>query len=1091
MLSGRSSAVWASPERSGAWSRVFACHRTGGPPAAAAPQERPAARSPQRLMDQGAVVAALNAQAAAAEARLAAIEGKLAAGAGGLPAATVSDLQELRGLLLQAKAEGDALRAERDQAMKAAAVAAAEVAKLNYRLSDAEVLRGFGAYYDSACVTTGGSWAVYSFPGGQRGAHGSARAAADACCSLRCADLRRRPQTYYEAVYGSPVLVVPLASVVNNTRCPYTVPPGGDMSLPSWLYNPTTDSCYFKSSFAKTIAGSQSDATTRCRDRHDNSTLIKITSAAEDEWVRLNLLWTGFFGESYTGLFKAATSSPAFDGTWRWADGSPLLATDYMRWNFDGTAGFNYTSPTDSCMEYLPQQPKTWNAFSCAVNKQYICEKRALQPGEVYTPPAGTSPAPAPTPSPAPAGNTTCSPPAAPAGAVATVVRINAGGPALCGMAADTATSPAGTGGVAENWVSPSTPACAGCATTTTLACLACTVRFGGAFSYAVPATPGRAYRVRLTFSEVWWTSAGSRRVNVAVNGQAVDTGVDPYALAGAKFVAARREYNVTQGAGSATMTVALTVGLDNAILAALEVYDMGVAAVPSPGPALPSPSPQPVTSPAPTVPSPAPVATPSPTPLPSPSPLPTVPGLPAACSTPQPPQNAPCPAMLSDAEVLRGFGAYYDSTCVTTGGSWAVYSFPGGQRGAHGSARAAADACCSLRCADLRRRPQTYYEAVYGSPVLVVPLASVVNNTRCPYTVPPGGDMSLPSWLYNPTTDSCYFKSSFAKTIAGSQSDATTRCRDRHDNSTLIKITSAAEDEWVRLNLLWTGFFGESYTGLFKAATSSPAFDGTWRWADGSPLLATDYMRWNFDGTAGFNYTSPTDSCMEYLPQQPKTWNAFSCAVNKQYICEKRALQPGEVYTPPAGTSPAPAPTPSPAPAGNTTCSPPAAPAGAVATVVRINAGGPALCGMAADTATSPAGTGGVAENWVSPSTPACAGCATTTTLACLACTVRFGGAFSYAVPATPGRAYRVRLTFSEVWWTSAGSRRVNVAVNGQAVDTGVDPYALAGAKFVAARREYNVTQGAGSATMTVALTVGLDNAILAALEVYDMGVA
>lgn len=87
-------------------------------------------------MDPG-VVAALVSQAAAAESRLAQLEARLqqpAGGAGGPSAASVADLQELRDLLLRAKAENEQLRSERDAAVKAARAAEVEQAKAGYRI---------------------------------------------------------------------------------------------------------------------------------------------------------------------------------------------------------------------------------------------------------------------------------------------------------------------------------------------------------------------------------------------------------------------------------------------------------------------------------------------------------------------------------------------------------------------------------------------------------------------------------------------------------------------------------------------------------------------------------------------------------------------------------------------------------------------------------------------------------------------------------------------------------------------------------------------------------------------------------------------
>lgn len=74
----------------------------------------------------------------------------------------------------------------------------------------------------------------------------------------------KQTQAYYEAVNSGPVSVVPLAQYVSDTQCPYPKPSGGDMALPSWLYNPQTAKCYYKSSFAKGISNNANDAIRRC-----------------------------------------------------------------------------------------------------------------------------------------------------------------------------------------------------------------------------------------------------------------------------------------------------------------------------------------------------------------------------------------------------------------------------------------------------------------------------------------------------------------------------------------------------------------------------------------------------------------------------------------------------------------------------------------------------------------------------------------------------------------------------------------------------------------------------------------------------------
>jgi hypothetical protein len=95
-------------------------------------------------------------------------------------------------------------------------------------------------------------------------------------------------------------------------------------------------------------------------------------------------------------------------------------------------------------------------------------------------------------------------------------------------------------------------------------------VRFGGAFSYSLRTVAGRSYTLRFTFAEVWWAAAGQRVFSVLVDGATVLPNIDPYALAGAKFVPVVLEVTVT--AAGATTVVSLQARADNAALAALVV---------------------------------------------------------------------------------------------------------------------------------------------------------------------------------------------------------------------------------------------------------------------------------------------------------------------------------------------------------------------------------------------------------------------------------------------------------------------------------------------------------------------------------------
>lgn len=125
------------------------------------------------------------------------------------------------------------------------------------------------------------------------------------------------------------------------------------------------------------------------------------------------------------------------------------------------------------------------------------------------------------------------------------------------------------SGGAVDNWVGND----AACQSQKA----ACSIRYGGAFSYSINTVVGRSYRLRFTFSEVWWSAAGQRLFDVMVDGATVLAGIDPFALAGANFTPVVREVTLT--AVGANMVVSFQARQDNAALAALEVRPLSDAA--------------------------------------------------------------------------------------------------------------------------------------------------------------------------------------------------------------------------------------------------------------------------------------------------------------------------------------------------------------------------------------------------------------------------------------------------------------------------------------------------------------------------------
>jgi hypothetical protein len=85
-----------------------------------------------------------------------------------------------------------------------------------------------------------------------------------------------------------------------------------------------------------------------------------------------------------------------------------------------------------------------------------------------------------------------------------------------------------------------------------------------GAFSYAIPGlTPGGNYKVRLHFAEIYFTTAGQRIFNVAINGQPVLTNFDIVATAGGANKANIQQF-FAQADSTGTLTITYSLGSAN-----------------------------------------------------------------------------------------------------------------------------------------------------------------------------------------------------------------------------------------------------------------------------------------------------------------------------------------------------------------------------------------------------------------------------------------------------------------------------------------------------------------------------------------------
>src|SRR5215469_13084889 len=145
------------------------------------------------------------------------------------------------------------------------------------------------------------------------------------------------------------------------------------------------------------------------------------------------------------------------------------------------------------------------------------------------------------------------------------VYQINSGGPAVAPFAADAFFS----GGQTDTVIT--TIDTSGVTNPAPMAVYQ-SERWGGdaasnpaPFSYTFPnLTPGASYTVRLHFAEIFWTAAGQRQFNVAINGTQVLTNFDIIAAAGAANKAIVEQFTTTAN-NSGQIVVSYTVGTADA----------------------------------------------------------------------------------------------------------------------------------------------------------------------------------------------------------------------------------------------------------------------------------------------------------------------------------------------------------------------------------------------------------------------------------------------------------------------------------------------------------------------------------------------
>ena len=108
-----------------------------------------------------------------------------------------------------------------------------------------------------------------------------------------------------------------------------------------------------------------------------------------------------------------------------------------------------------------------------------------------------------------------------------------------------------------------------------------------GAVTYTIPGlTAGTNYTVRLHFAELYFPAAGDRQFNVAINGTSVLANFDIYATAGAQYTAVIKQYVATANSGGNIVITFSNGALDQPMINGIEVLgDSSVCSAVPPAP--------------------------------------------------------------------------------------------------------------------------------------------------------------------------------------------------------------------------------------------------------------------------------------------------------------------------------------------------------------------------------------------------------------------------------------------------------------------------------------------------------------------------
>jgi len=557
-----------------------------------------------------------------------------------------------------------------------------------------------------------------------------------------------------------------------------------------------------------------------------------------------------------------------------------------------------------------------------------------------------------------------------------------------------------------------------------------------GPITYTFPGlTAGTSYIVRLHFAELYFSAAGNRVFDVSINGTAVLTNFDIFAAAGAQYTAMVEQFTATPNS-SGDLVIAFTSVTDQPMINGIEVFGASTACS--------------------TVPS-------APAGLAATATSSSVIGLTWTAVTP------PANCSISSYNVYGGTTAN-PTTLIASGVTGTTYSNTG------------------------LAASTTYYYVVKaldfaGASAASAPASAETSAASTCNAVPPTGSASLTatassssaialSWSAAPENPPCTTSSYsvYSSTVNGFTPSSSTLIASGVTGTTYSNTGLAASTTYYYLVEALDSYGASAAspqasaetqpaggsctavppapTGLTATASFSTAIGLTWNAV--TPPANCSISSYSVYGSTTSGFTPGSGNLLSGSVTGTSYSNIGLSASTTYYYIVKAV----DAYGTSAASAQAQATTQ--APSSGTS-------------IVSINAGGPAESNsgggdnsFVADEDYTGGGPYSVTDTITIP-----ASISTTTAPAAVYQSAR-QGTTTYTIPnLTAGTSYTVRLHFAELYFSAAGNREFDVAINGTTVLTNFDIYATAGANYTAVVEQFTATANS-SGDIVIAYTNG-----------------